>query len=386
MRRALGFWLAAALVAEPLAAQKLKVSASLSSLEEVARRDSNDAAAHYNLALGYWAKNRFDDAERSLGTAVSIERRFAPAYLALGYLPYARRRKLMQDEFTGRVPEEWRDRLQESWRLRRRAFLIDPLVDLRIIGAVVPLTEGVHLGRHVTNLDPFSAFVRGDYQSAFYAFNSFVAAFGKGQGDSIPSVLLWYRGLSAGHVGVYDIAIADFTTLVARGVALEQGNAVLRLPLNTNDCRYVLALLHHRAKHFADAINLYQEALGSDLGLFMAHVQMGRIYEEQKLWPQAVDQFQRAVAVSPDDPSLLLDLGVVLREAGRLSEAAETLQRAMDANPRDSRVPYHLALTLEAEQRPPEARDAFTRFLALAPTRYSRQIADARQRLAKAPQ
>jgi Flp pilus assembly protein TadD len=103
------------------------------------------------------------------------------------------------------------------------------------------------------------------------------------------------------------------------------------------------------------------------------------------MWPEAVDQFQRAVAVSPDDPSLLLDLGVVLREAGRLSEAAETLQRAMDANPRDSRVPYHLAITLEAEHRPTEARAALNHFLALAPTRYGRQIADAQQRLAALP-
>lgn len=380
MRPGLWFLCAAALVASPVAAQKLKLSAPLSSLEEAARRDSNDAAAHYNLALGYWAKKRFDDAERSLLTAVSIERRFAPAYLALGYLPYARRRKLMEEEATGRVPEAWRDRVVESWRLRRRAFLIDPLVDLRIIGAVVPLNEGIHLGRQTINLDPFSAFVRGDYQAAYYAFNAF-AEFADARHDSIPSGLLWYRGLSAGHIGVYDTAIGDFTTLLARGVALERGDAVVRLPLNTNDCRYVLALFHHRAKHFADAIRLYQEALGNDLGLFMAHVQMGRIYEEQQMWPNAVDQFQRAVAVSHDDPSLLLDLGVVLREAGRLSEAAETLQRAMDANPRDSRVPYHLAVTLQAVQQPARAREVLTRFLALAPTRYSRQIADAKQRL-----
>jgi tetratricopeptide (TPR) repeat protein len=263
--------------------------------------------------------------------------------------------------------------------------LIDPLVDLRIIGAVVPLTDAVQAGRHLTSLDPFAAFVRGDYQSALYAFNYYATEFTKVRRDSIPSLLLWYRGLSAGHVGVYDAAIADFSTLVARGVALEQANSVVRLPLNTNGCRYVLALFHHRANHFNDAIALYQEALGNDLGLFMAHVQMGRIYEQQRMWPEAVDQFQRAVAVSPDDPSLLLDLGVVLREAGRLSEAAETLQRAMDANPRDSRVPYHLAITLEAEHRPTEARAALNHFLALAPTRYGRQIADAQQRLAALP-
>ncbi len=388
MRYVPSLWLAATLVASPAAAQGLKVSAPLSSLEEAARRDSNDAAAHYQLALGYWAKKRFDDAERSLRTAVTIERRFAPGYLALAYLPYARRPKLMKEEAKGRVPADWRDRVVESWRLRRRAFLIDPLVDLRIIGAVVPLSEGFQLGPRgqlMITLDPFSAFVRGDYQFAYYAFNSFVAEFTSARRDSIPSGLLWYRGLSAGHVGAFDTAIVDFSALVARGVALEHADSVVRIPLNTNDCRYVLALFHYHANHLAEAIHEYQEALGDDLGLFMAHVQMGRIYEQQQRWAEAVDQFQRAVAVSPDDPSLLLDLGVVLREAGRLRESEETLQRAMDENPRDSRVPYHLGITLVAEERPPEAAAALKRFLALAPARYGRQIADAQMRLAALP-
>lgn len=383
MRGAAFWWCCAAVLAPPAPAQGLKVSTPLPSLEETARRDSNDAAAHYQLALGYWAKKRFDEAGRSLRTAVTIERRFAPAYLALAYLPYARRRKLMEEEFEGRVPPEWRDSVVESWRLRRRAFLIDPLVDLRIIGAVVPLSQGIVFSRgFVFRMDPFSAFVSGDYRFAYVAFNSFAAEFTKGRRDSIPSGLLWYRGLSAGHVAAYDTAIADFSTLVARGEALERADSVVRIPLTTNDCRYVLALFHYRANHLAEAIRLYQEALGNDLGLFMAHVQMGKIHELQQKWPDAVDQFQRAVAVNPDDPSVLLDLGVVLREAGRLQESAETLRRAMEANPRDSRVPYHLGVTLQADGRGPEAVIAFKRFLALAPTRYERQILDAELRVA----
>ncbi|HEY3280231.1 MAG TPA: tetratricopeptide repeat protein [Gemmatimonadales bacterium] len=366
------------------AAQQLQVTESLSSLEEAARRDSNDAAAHYQLALAYWAKRRFDGAERSLRTAVTIERRFAPGYLALAYLPYARRRSLMKEEVKGRVPEEWRDRVEESWRLRRRAFLIDPLVDLRIIGAVIPLPAGILLtpGGLIINRDPFAAFLRGDYQFAYRTFNAVAAGYTGARRGSIPDGLLWYRGLSAGHVGAYDTAIADFSTLLARGVAREQADSVLHIPLKTNDYRYVLALFHTRANHFTDAINLYEEALGNDVGLFMAHVQMGRIYESRQMWPQAVDQFQRAVAANPDDPSLLLDLGAVLRAAGQLSEAEAALRRAMDGNPRDSRVPYHLAITLEEEHQFSEARATLSRFLALAPTRYRNQIAEARRRLA----
>ena len=64
------------------------------------------------------------------------------------------------------------------------------------------------------------------------------------------------------------------------------------------------------------------------------------------MWPEAIEEFREAVATNPDDPSLLLDLGVVLHEAGRSTESADVLRHAEAANPRDSRVPYHLAIAL----------------------------------------
>ena len=84
---------------------------------------------------------------------------------------------------------------------------------------------------------------------------------------------------------------------------------------------------------------------------------------------------------NPDDPSLLLDLGVVLREAGNLSESESVLIQAQQANPRDSRASYHLGLTLQEAGKAADARIAFTRFLELAPSRYDRQRADVQQRL-----
>ena len=100
------------------------------------------------------------------------------------------------------------------------------------------------------------------------------------------------------------------------------------------------------------------------------------------MWPEAIEEFREAVSTNPDDASLLLDLGVVLREAGQRAEAADLLRRAESANPRDSRVPYHLGITLQEAQDTVAARAEFQRFLALAPSRYDREIADARQRLA----
>ncbi|HLQ69908.1 MAG TPA: tetratricopeptide repeat protein [Gemmatimonadales bacterium] len=378
--------LLAALLSLPAFAQGLKPSEDIPQLESAVQHDSNDAQLRYRLAIAYWSRERFDDAKRSLLSAVSIEPRFAAAYLALGYLPYARRHQLMEEEAKRQVPPEWRDSLVEADRLRRRAFLINPLVDLQILGAVISVQPSFlgteRNGRVVIALDPFSAFVRGDYGLAYSIFSDWISErTEKGPPDSIPSRLLWFRGLAAGHVGQYDTAIRDFQLLLDRGLRAERSDSVSRIPLMTNDFRYVLAMFEYRSRRFDEAISLYKDALANDMGLFMAHVQMGKIYEERKMWPDAIQHFQDALGTNPDDPSLYLDLGVIFREAGRLAESESTLTHAMEANPRDSRVPFHLGLTLQQEGKRTEARSAFLRFVSLAPSRYAVQITDAKQRL-----
>ena len=78
-----------------LHAQRLKLSAKLDELERRAVVDSNDAAAHYNLALGYWKEKRWDDVEHVLKRATAIEFRFADAHLALSFLVTARMGELV---------------------------------------------------------------------------------------------------------------------------------------------------------------------------------------------------------------------------------------------------------------------------------------------------
>jgi Flp pilus assembly protein TadD len=94
------------------------------------------------------------------------------------------------------------------------------------------------------------------------------------------------------------------------------------------------------------------------------------------MWSNAVAEGRLAIAANPDDPSLLTDLGVLLRQADSLKESAAVLHQSMDANPRDPRPPYYLGLTELELGRADEARAAFQRFLAMAPTRDSAEIAE----------
>jgi tetratricopeptide (TPR) repeat protein len=121
---------------ECLPAQHIKLAASLENLEKSARADSNDPAAHYNVALAYWNAKRWDDADSALHRAIRIDPEFPAPYMALAFLPYARRSSLADEENENRVPTEWKGPLEEADRAYRRAVMIDPLVELRLGDAV----------------------------------------------------------------------------------------------------------------------------------------------------------------------------------------------------------------------------------------------------------
>ncbi len=367
--------LLAGLAPRPLGAQKVIIAEKLEDLEARVRTDSNDAAAHYNVAIGYWSRKRWGDAERELRDAIAIENTFAEAYLALGVV-----RERDQD-YWSRI---WRagkdaavrDTVKARDRLITHAFLLDPLVDIRMLGGVrTSSASGGILGG-------LNRLLEGQYAPAFEAFDQEVERAGRKFGmDSVGTGLLFLRAMAAEHSGHDSVAVEDLTRLIARMEKVAAGDTVDVAPLEANEYRYTLAALHQRAGRTDEAIRGYQTVLENDVGNYMAHVQLARIYEAAHDWPRALAERRRALDVNPGDPSLLLDLGVTLGRAGQFPAAADTLEKAVEANPRDTRPLYWLGIADLQLQKRDAARAAFARFVSLAPSRYDRQIASARQRL-----
>lgn len=372
----------------PAAAQvTLREGVTLRNLEAAAARDSNDHVAQYELALGYWSKKRWDDAERALNATLAIEPRNAPALLALAHLPYARRPRLWEEVERGEVPAEWQPALLRGDRLSRLAFLIDPLVDLQIVGAVAPKESSLLRGGAAATPERFIAvglanFRTGRYDQAYAWFDRLARVLG-GESDPsrIPDLVLWYRGLSAAHLNDLPAAIRDFERLHAMADSLDAPGATVDPALAV----YVLGVLQQGAGRLDDALLSYREALARDLGLWMGHVRLARIHDERGEWAEAVGERNLAVAADPEDPTLQLDLGVTLYRARRLADASAPLAAAATGLPRNFRVPYFQALVAVELGRPEEARAAFGRFLALVPSRYASEIAEVRGRLRTLP-
>ncbi|MGH7607461.1 MAG: hypothetical protein ACREME_08980, partial [Gemmatimonadales bacterium] len=246
-------------VAQPAAAalQALTLlNRDLKELETLARSDSNDAEMQYYLALAYWRRHRWEETDSLLRLVVRLEPRFAEAYLALYYLPYARRSTLAREDLRDRVPEAWQPVVAEAHRFYQRAFRTDPLVSLRVMSVAFDIEEprftdytsrayrdyemyvawfvDLGLGRHGSAYDRLRRLAQREFDEDDHP-------------ERVPDFILWFRGLAAAHSRQYDAAIADFQALLDRTLQQVQRNELVRVPLRDNEYRFMLAALHHVA-------------------------------------------------------------------------------------------------------------------------------------------
>jgi hypothetical protein len=66
MRRTTGLFLALTIGGAVTVAGQSRPPAGLDSLLRAVQADSNEWTAHYDLAMGYWDRKQWDDAERAL--------------------------------------------------------------------------------------------------------------------------------------------------------------------------------------------------------------------------------------------------------------------------------------------------------------------------------
>ncbi len=382
-----------ALLPATVAAQgKIDLPVSRAELEHRAKIDSNDAAAHYNLALAYWNDRRWGDVEHQLHAAVALDPRLAVAHLALSQVPEARDPRLL-DELggaSGARADSLRRILADADHEYRLAFLIDPLVDIRILAAAVSSSVSEADARQALG-DAFADFYsglincfEGHYPDCESGLNRFLADETGGFGKP-PTQVYWFLGLAAAHDAHYDAAISNFQILVDReqdAASKAEQKDVIRVPLRTNEYRYFIASFDHAAGNTEQALSLYQQVAQNDIGLFMAHVRMADIYEAARDYPRAIAERRNAINADPDDGTLQRDLGVTLGKSGDFSGAAAALQAAVTALPRDAESWFWLGLADEQLGSKAAARDAYHHVIALAPSRLAQRVAQARQHLA----
>jgi len=362
----------------PVRAQSVRMSERVEDLEARARLDSCDAAAQYNVAVGYISRNRFDQADTALQRAVALDQQFALAYFALGLVHNRNDRYWNQLKRRGGDPAVASERERRD-ALTRKAFLIDPFLDVRLMGSMVrtaPYPDIVVMS--------INAFVEGNYSAAFNTLDFAVQQYAREKNiDSIADVVLWIHAIASAHTNNVSRAIADVESLLRTSLAHEHSDSTRFTPLRTNEYRYMLAALRQRNGDNMAAQDLYRQVIENDIGNYMAHVQLARMHEAARDWTNAVRERRLATEINPDDHTLVYDLGAALARAGEWNEAETALLRAQEMQPRYPRTWHALGVVEQQLGKREEARAALNHFLAIAPARFTAQVTDAQQRLAQ---
>lgn len=392
--------LAGSLLAPPAKAQQPK-ELTLPELETLARRDSNDATVHYRLAMAYWGKKKWDQAELALRQALVVAPSYAEAHLALGVLPERRgegywRRRAKEDGESAVVGE-----LIRAGSHYRKAFQLNPLVDLRVLGKFEQARGSFYItqvgGRFVFWVVPWwdkelvkgmNEFREGRYAKAHERFVELTMdrRF-TGRDTDLPGPLLWYQGLAAAQLGNFDQAVRNLAILTGRAVAAERDTTALEspIPLQANHYRFLMATMLYLGGRYEEAIPTFRRSLEFDLGLYEAHMHLARMHAARGEPERELAEWRLALDVNPGDADLLTSYAYALIRAARLGDALDALREAAASNPRDARVPYLRGIVAEQLGQGGEARAAYERFLLLAPSRFAEEASDARQRLAGLP-
>lgn len=367
------------------------VSTPTPQLEARVAKDSLDAMAHYELAMARWSDGNYDEAGAELREAVALDPKSAPAYLALGYLPFARRPALWDEVPNDKVPAEWKDSVRQAESYRRRALILNPLVNMKIVRAVEPKLAEIHMDPTVyqTIWGGFDDYNEGHYDKAYTELSNLMkmltmrATAGENavRWDSLPDILFWYQGLAAAQTNRYGVALQNINRVLERRKTLEKDKDLLIFaPLGTGQLRYLMGVIQQRGGFTDAAEENFKAALTEDLSLYMAHVRLADLYENQGHLRQAVQERRRATDANPEDASLFVDLGKTLLAADSTAGAIDAFRTAIRLEPRMPEAYYQLGRAL-ATLKDPGASEPLDHFIACAPSAMASEVADARAML-----
>src|SRR5580658_1960589 len=127
----------------------------------------------------------------------------------------------------------------------------------------------------------------------------------------------------------------------------------------------------------SQAIEAYDRCVAVDPQNVNALLNCGTLYYEDGNFEKAADYFQRALAAQQENPLAHFNLGSVLEEIGKLEEARRHLRQAVLLDPNYSDAHYNLAFVCEKLNAFSEAREHWRVYINLDPvgpwSTYARQ-------------
>jgi tetratricopeptide (TPR) repeat protein len=162
--------------------------------------------------------------------------------------------------------------------------------------------------------------------------------------------------------------------------------AALRLNPAYTDAALNLAITYNDTGKYREAQEAYQQALttsGAAPGqldhfvrgkLANMYADIGEVYLSAGLYPEAIAELQRALALCPTFVDIRARLAGALRDSGRRAEAIVEYEEAIRQNPAFVPGRLNLGLCLFAAGRLPEAADQWNEVLRVSPGNHSAEL------------
>ena len=128
-----------------------------------------------------------------------------------------------------------------------------------------------------------------------------------------------------------------------------------------------LGLLATQEGNTAAAIPFFEEALRLNSEHFIALVNLGNAYRQQKQWDDARKTLARALTTKPDDPEANYSLGMVYAQLDDTAQAFDYLQKALKSRPDYPEALNNLGVLYLRTRRRDEAVASFEECIRVAP-------------------
>jgi tetratricopeptide (TPR) repeat protein len=128
-----------------------------------------------------------------------------------------------------------------------------------------------------------------------------------------------------------------------------------------------LAQLLHKVRRYPEAEEEYRKALALDPDNLEALTNLGTLVSDLGRSEESLALYDRALHVRPDDPAVLNNRGNALRSLGRVAEAEQAIRRALVLDPEYANAYSNLAAVLVDTGRAAEAIPIFRRALEIDP-------------------
>lgn len=115
-------------------------------------------------------------------------------------------------------------------------------------------------------------------------------------------------------------------------------------------------------------IKVLQDVVAKDPKNRNAWVELGNSYFDAEQPMQAVEAYDKALAINDQDPNVLTDEGVMFRRLGWYDKAIANFEKAIKINPQHAQSYYNLGIVYRYDlQDFPKAQKAWEKFVELNP-------------------